>query len=126
MREDPQLGRTERADTRMPAASGFHASPPQTCVPETGAARRELHSGMTAIAVVEILGAPRMVTHGTGGRETWTWDQVSSETIGTAGPAPGVLTGAGVSMAKVVAVIVRFDVDLRVSSVGVHAAAAAA
>ncbi len=121
MREDPQLGRTERADTRMLAASGFHASPPQTSAP-----RRELHSGMTAIDVVEILGAPRMVTHGTGGRETWTWDQVSSETIGTAGPAPGVLTGAGVSMAKVVAVIVRFDVDLRVSSVGVHATAAAA
>lgn len=85
---------------------------------------RTLRSGLTAVDLVEMLGAPRMVLCGSGGLEMWTWDHVANSCLETSRPAPGLLTGAGVRTAQTVRVTVRFDADQRASSVAVHAAAA--
>ena len=103
---------------------GMRVAPPAFAM-EAGPAQRQLESGMSAIDVVEMLGSPRIVTRGPDGREAWAWDHVSRGAIGVRGPTPGLLAGAGVGTAPFVSVIVRFAADLRVSSVGVHAPAAA-
>ena len=111
--------------TQLDATGADEALPlfARTPAPESRAAEPELRAGMSAIVVVELLGSPLMVTRGPDGRQVWRWDRVSRRKLGPCSAGATLLAGVGADTASAVSVAVRFDADLRVSSVGVRAAA---
>ena len=82
-----------------------------------GTVQREIRVGMSGSQVVEALGAPNMVTTDEQRRETWVWDKISTETMGSrsSGGATILILGAasasGVTSSnqRTLTVIVKFD-----------------
>ena len=67
-----------------------------------GTVQREIRVGMTNADVVQVLGAPNMVTTDEKRRENWVYDRISTETVYSSSSGGvnalvlgGVLTGAG-------------------------------
>jgi outer membrane protein assembly factor BamE (lipoprotein component of BamABCDE complex) len=87
-----------------------------------GTVQREIKVGMSNADVVSVLGSPNMVTTDEQRRETWVWDKVSTESIGTssAGGASILLLGVSGGSAvhsttqRTLTVIVKFDPASRV------------
>jgi hypothetical protein len=111
--------------TQLDGTGADEALPPFARIPapESRVAEPELRVGLSSIVVVALLGSPQMVTRGPDGREVWRWDRVSRRKLGPRSADAALLAGVGADAAAAVSVAVRFDADLRVSSVGVHAAA---
>jgi outer membrane protein assembly factor BamE (lipoprotein component of BamABCDE complex) len=82
-----------------------------------GTVQREIHVGMSGSQVVEALGSPNMVTTDEQRRETWVWDKVSTDSIGSrsSGGATilllGASSGSGISSTnqRTLTIIVKFD-----------------
>lgn len=87
-----------------------------------GTVQREIRVGMSSADVVSTLGSPNMVTTDEQRRETWVWDKVSTESIGTssAGGASILLLGGSGGSAvrsttqRTLTIIVKFDAASRV------------
>ncbi|MEA2726179.1 MAG: hypothetical protein QOF70_654 [Acetobacteraceae bacterium] len=87
-----------------------------------GTVQREIRVGMTSTDVVSALGSPNMVTTDEQRRETWVWDKVASESIGTSSVGGASILLLGVSGGSAVhsttqrtlTVIVKFDLASRV------------
>lgn len=81
--------------------------------------QREIKIGMSSSEVVEILGAPNMVTSDTEHRETWVYDKISTEvaTHKSEGGAWLLILGRGHSRysarsnQKTLTIIVKFDTE---------------
>lgn len=82
-----------------------------------GTVQREIRVGMTSSDVVSVLGSPNMVTTDEQRRETWVWDKVSTESIGSSsiGGASILLLGVSGGSAvhsttqRTLTIIVKFD-----------------
>ena len=82
-----------------------------------GTVQREIHVGMSGSQVVEALGSPNMVTTDEQRRETWVWDKVSTDTIGSRSSGGGTIlilgaaSGSGITSTsqRTLTVIVKFD-----------------
>jgi outer membrane protein assembly factor BamE (lipoprotein component of BamABCDE complex) len=87
-----------------------------------GTVQRGISVGMSSADVVGVLGSPNMVTTDEQRRETWVWDKISTESIGTssAGGASILLLGVSGGSAvhsttqRTLTVIVKFDPASRV------------
>ena len=106
-----------------------------------GVVQRGVSAGMSGADVMELLGAPNIVTRGADGHEAWVWDRVSSDRFSdeqrasaagfVLGAGPNVAGGVGgqasrrreriVSTQSTLTVVVRFDEAARVASVSLHA-----
>lgn len=62
-----------------------------------GTVQREIRVGMTSADVVEVLGAPNMVTTDERRRENWVYDRISTETAysGSSGGVNALILGGG-------------------------------
>lgn len=84
--------------------------------------QREIKIGMSSSEVVEILGAPNMITSDAEHRETWVYDKVSTEISanGSEGGAWLLILGGGHSRysarsnQKTLTIIVKFDAENKV------------
>jgi outer membrane protein assembly factor BamE (lipoprotein component of BamABCDE complex) len=94
-----------------------------------GTVQREIRNGMTSAQVVEVLGAPNMVTTDEKRRETWVYDKISTERVYSTssgglglvfgGVGAGILGGLGGSGSadagaasttqRTLTIIVKFD-----------------
>jgi len=87
-----------------------------------GTVQREIRVGMSSADVVGVLGSPNMVTTDDQRRETWVWDKVSTESIGTGSSGGagilllGVAGGSAVhaTTQRTLTIIVKFDPSSRV------------
>jgi outer membrane protein assembly factor BamE (lipoprotein component of BamABCDE complex) len=87
-----------------------------------GTVQREIRVGMSSADVVSVLGSPNMVTTDEQRRETWVWDKVSTESIGTSSAGGATILLFGVSGGSAVhsttqrtlTIIVKFDSASRV------------
>jgi outer membrane protein assembly factor BamE (lipoprotein component of BamABCDE complex) len=93
-----------------------------------GTVQREIRKGMTGGEVATALGSPNIVTSGPNGTEVWVYDRTFSE-VSTAGASTGVWFVVGVtnqdaavrrSTQTTLTVVVKFDVQKRVSEVAYH------
>ena len=105
-----------------------------------GLVQREVRTGSSGAEVVTAIGSPNLVTRDGDGREVWVYDRVASErtetvesgsavgaVMGSAGTTTGAVAGHASrkntkerTSQKTLTVVIRFDVDARVSSVTVH------
>jgi outer membrane protein assembly factor BamE (lipoprotein component of BamABCDE complex) len=105
-----------------------------------GAVQREIRIGMTSADVIQILGAPNIVTTDDQRREVWAYDRIatdhaySSSSGGISalvlgfGSRGGGLGGAGVNSAsgasstsqRTITVIIKFDANSRVRDFAYH------
>lgn len=62
------------------------------------AAQTRIQNGMSGLEVIEALGSPNIITTDREGREVWTYDKVSTQTISSysSGGAQGLLLGGAV------------------------------
>jgi outer membrane protein assembly factor BamE (lipoprotein component of BamABCDE complex) len=103
-------------------AAGVHDAQDTGSKLTLGTVQREIRVGMSSADVVSVLGSPNMVTSDDQRRETWVWDKVSTESIGTssAGGATILILGAsgGSSVRsttqRTLTIIVKFDSASRV------------
>jgi outer membrane protein assembly factor BamE (lipoprotein component of BamABCDE complex) len=87
-----------------------------------GTVQREIRVGMSASQVVEVLGAPNMVTTDDQRREAWVWDKVSTDTVRSASSGGigilllGAASGSSVASTtqRTLTVIVKFDTNKQV------------
>jgi len=103
-----------------------------------GTVQREIREGMSSADVVQVLGAPNMVTTDEHRREVWVYDRISTEHVyststggisalilgglagssggGLGGAAPGVSRGAGAASTsqRTLTIIIKFDEENRV------------
>lgn len=106
-----------------------------------GLVQRDVHPGMDAARLAEVLGSPNIVTRDAGGREVWVYDRVSTVRVerarsaglyafGIGYPGPGAVGGAGHASGsdrtvrttqRTLTVVVRLDEAARVVSVTLHA-----
>lgn len=81
-------------------------------------AQREIKVGMTSAQVVEVLGAPNMVTTDDKRRETWVYDRVSSNVSKSSAGVWLLFAGADSARAssnqRTLTIIVKFDENNRV------------
>jgi outer membrane protein assembly factor BamE (lipoprotein component of BamABCDE complex) len=81
--------------------------------------QRELHKGMSKQEVVEVLGAPNMITHGEEDRETWVYERISSHSQGTNSAFSFIVGGKSraesVESSRSLTVIIHFDTTEHVS-----------
>lgn len=64
-----------------------------------GTVQREIREGMSSADVVQVLGAPNMVTTDDQRRETWVYDKISTETVysHSSGGVNALILGGGVA-----------------------------
>ena len=81
-------------------------------------AQREIKIGMTSAEVVEVLGAPNMVTTDDKRRETWVYDRVSSNVSSSQAGVWLLFVGGGSAQRtqnqRMLTIIVKFDENSRV------------
>ena len=101
-----------------------------------GTVQRDIHMGMSATNVAEVLGSPNIVTTDGDRRETWIYDKISSEvaysrssgaivglTFGSNAAGLGVgrkESGATASSQRTLTVIIKFDDDNLVRDFSYH------
>jgi outer membrane protein assembly factor BamE (lipoprotein component of BamABCDE complex) len=101
-----------------------------------GTVQREIHLGMSAAGVAEVLGSPNIVTTDENRQETWIWDKISSEVaysrssgtvvglvFGSSGAGLGTGSkeaGAESSSQRTLTVIIKFDDDNLVRDFSYH------
>ncbi len=101
-----------------------------------GTVQREIHMGMSAAGVAEVLGSPNIVTTDENRQETWIWDKISSEVaysrssgtvvglvFGSSGAGLGAGSkeaGAESSSQRTLTVIIKFDDDNLVRDFSYH------
>jgi hypothetical protein len=103
-------------------ASAVHEAQDAGSKVTLGTVQREIRVGMSSSDVVSVLGSPNMVTTDEQRRETWVWDKVSTESIGTssAGGASILLLGVSGGSAvhsttqRTLTIIVKYDAASRV------------
>jgi len=81
------------------------------------AAQRRIAVGMSGAEVIEVLGAPNVISTDDQGREVWVWDKISTEqvrsegggfwTLGLVGGGGGA--GASSTSQRTLTIIVKFD-----------------
>ncbi|EKV30500.1 hypothetical protein C882_4459 [Caenispirillum salinarum AK4] len=82
-----------------------------------GTVQREIHVGMSSAEVVEVLGAPNMVTTDEQRREAWVWDKISTDRAYSRSSGYGTMliiggasnAGADSTSQRTLTVIVKFD-----------------
>lgn len=82
-----------------------------------GTVQREIRVGMTSAEVVEVLGAPNLVTTDEQRREVWVYDKISTERVQSKSGAYGTLILFGGSSSarassttqKTLTVIIKYD-----------------
>lgn len=87
-----------------------------------GTVQREIHVGMTSAEVVEVLGAPNMVSTDEQRREVWVYDRVSTETAYSTSSGGGSIlilgasggSGARSSSQRTLTIIIKYDAEQRV------------
>lgn len=87
-----------------------------------GTVQREIRVGMTSAEVVEVLGAPNLVTTDEQRREVWVYDKISTERAYSKSGAYGTLillggsskSGATSTTQKTLTVIIKYDAEGRV------------
>ncbi len=103
-----------------------------------GTVQREIREGMSSAEVIQVLGAPNMVTTDEHRREVWVYDRISTEHAystsaggvsalilggvvgssagGLGGVAPGVSRGSGAvsTSQRTLTIIIKFDEESRV------------
>ncbi len=87
-----------------------------------GTVQREIRVGMASAEVVEVLGAPNLVTTDEQRREVWVYDKISTERAYSKSGAYGTLillgassrAGASSTTQKTLTVIIKYDDDGRV------------
>jgi outer membrane protein assembly factor BamE (lipoprotein component of BamABCDE complex) len=117
-----------------------YTPPPSAERVTIGTVQRSIRKGMYSYEVVEVLGAPNMVTKNTEGCETWVYDKIHSEyetrtsdgglslgiggggLIGRRGGLGGGLgvgtssaKASGVSSERTLTIVIHFDSESRVS-----------
>lgn len=87
-----------------------------------GTVQREIRVGMSSAEVVEVLGAPNMVTTDEQRREVWVWDKISTDRAYSRSTGYGTMliiggaskAGADTTSQRTLTVIVKFDEDNKV------------
>jgi outer membrane protein assembly factor BamE (lipoprotein component of BamABCDE complex) len=82
-----------------------------------GTVQRQIRVGMTSAQVIEVLGAPNMVTTDENRHENWVYDKISTETaVSTSVGGVNVLifgvsgsTGAKSTSQRTLTIVVKFD-----------------
>ena|ERR1035437_3861521 len=90
-----------------------------------GTVQKEIRIGMPSADVVQVLGAPNMVSTDEQRREVWVYDKVASEVVYSESGAglkfmtPGI-SGAASTTQRTLTVIIKFDTDGKVRDFAYH------
>lgn len=93
-----------------------------------GTVQKEIRIGMSAASVASALGSPNIVTSDEGGGEVWIYDKISSNVSYSSSDAYATILLIGGSESnsnasssqKTLTIIVKFDVNKKVSSFKYH------
>lgn len=94
-----------------------------------GTVQREIKVGMTNAEVVDVLGAPNIVTTDEQRRENWVYDKISTEKAYSNSSGYGTLlliggegsSGASSTTQKTLTIIIKFDENGKVRDFAYHA-----
>ena len=89
-----------------------------------GNVQKDIHKGMNATEVLEVLGSPNIVTSGDNGSETWVYDKIATDIVSSRSGGWfvffGSRSGASSSSQRTLTVIVKFDEQRKVNDLAYH------